>query len=96
MTVNKKKDPHPIVKKAFEFAREGFEPIEIDNYAVEQLQEILKQSFGKPDLVTAVVDLINLAGILREENSPTAAMQLIRVVVIAAKELEKLKKKGIT
>ena len=93
MTVDKKKELHPIVERAFEFAREGFEPVVFDDYAVEQLQEILKQSFGKPDLVNAVVDLINLAGILKEEKkSPKAAMQLIRVVVIAAEALEELKK----
>ena len=93
MTEHKKREPHPIINKAFEYAREGFEPVEFDEYAVEQLQEILKQSFGKPDLMIAVVDLINLAGILREENSPTAAMKLIRVVAIAADALEELKKK---
>ena len=93
MTVNNKRKPHPIVERALEFAREGFEPVEFDEYAVEQLQEILKQSFGKPDLIDAVVDLINLAGILKdEEKSPKAAIQLMRVVTIAAEALKELKK----
>ena len=91
--MNEKKTPHPIVERAFEVAREGFELVEFDEYAVEQLQDILKQSFGKPDLINAVVDLINLAGILKEEqHSPKAAKQLMRVVAIAAEALEELKK----
>ena len=52
----------------------------------------MRQSFGKHDLDNAVIDLINLAGLLREQNSPKAAIQLIKVVAIAADELEKLNK----
>ena len=60
------------------------------NYSI---GEILRQSFGKHDLDNAVIDLINLAGLLREQNSPKAAIQLVKVVAIAADELEKLNKK---
>ena len=93
MSEEKKRSPHPIVNKTLEFARQGFEPVELDEYSVEQLQEILRQSFGKHDLDNAVIDLINLAGLLREQNSPKAAIQLVKVVAIAADELEKLNKK---
>jgi len=92
MSEEKKHEPHPIVKKVFEVARSGFDPIELDAYAVEQLQEELKHLFGKPDLVKAVVDLINLAGILNEQNCSKASLKLMEVVVIATEELKKIKK----
>ena len=35
MSEEKKRSPHPIVNKTLEFARQGFEPVELDEYAVE-------------------------------------------------------------
>ena len=40
MSEDKKRKLHPIVTRALEIARQGFEPVEFDEYAVEQLQEI--------------------------------------------------------
>jgi len=39
MTEDRKKSLHPIVERALEMAYEGVEPIEFDDYAVEQLQD---------------------------------------------------------
>ncbi len=89
MNLGKEGEIHPIVERALEMARSGFEPVELDDYAVEQLQELLKERFGKLDLHKAVVDLINLAGVLEEQGSHSACIKLIRVVVIATDALKK-------
>lgn len=88
MSKDQKKKVHPIVEKALEMAYKGLDPVEFDDYAVEQLQELLKQHFGKPDLLKAVVDLINLAGVLEEQGCHSASMKLIKVVSIAADALK--------
>lgn len=89
MNQGKKGEVHPIVDRALEMAQQGFEPVEFDDYAIEQLQELLKKRFGKPDLRRAVVDLINLAGVLDEQGSHSACMKLMRVVIIATDALKK-------
>ena len=84
---------HPIVKEALELAREGSEPVEFPGWAIEELKRLLAQSFGQPDLLKAVVDLINLAGLIEKEGAPKAAMDLMEVVATAAFALEDLNKK---
>jgi len=86
--MKKKGKVHPIVERTLEMAQHGFEPVEFDDYAVEQLQELLKKRFGKPDLLKAVVDLINLAGVLDEQGSHSACIKLMKVVVIATDALK--------
>ncbi len=86
--MKKKGKVHPIVERALEMAQHGFEPVEFDDYAVEQLQELLKERFGKPDLLKTVVDLINLAGVLVEQGSHSACINLMKVVVIATDALK--------
>jgi hypothetical protein len=93
MSEDKKSEVHPIVKRALEMALETFGQIVIDDYAVEELQELLKQYYGKPDLINAVVSLINLAGALEKEGSPAAAIQIIKVFTIASDALKEVKKK---
>jgi hypothetical protein len=85
---DQKKEVHPIVKKALEMAYTGVEPIQFDDYAIEQLEDMLKERFGKPDLLKAVVDLINLAGILEKEGCHSASMKLILVASTAADALK--------
>ncbi|MFX1313182.1 MAG: hypothetical protein ACFFHD_11305 [Promethearchaeota archaeon] len=88
MSEDQKTKVHPIVERALEMAYKGLDPVEFDDYAVEQLQELLKQHFGKPDLLKAVIDLINLAGILDEKGCHSASMKLIIVVSTAADALK--------
>ena len=90
---NQKKEVHPIVKKALEMTYTGVEPIQFDDYAIEQLEEMLKDRFGKPDLLKAVVDLINLARVLEEKGCNSASMKLIIVASTAAEALQKKFKK---
>lgn len=94
MSTDKKGEAHPIVERALEMAVENFGQLVIDDYAVEQLQELLEQYFGKQELIGAVVNLINLAGIFEKQGSPSAAIQIIRVVTIAADALKDIKKES--
>ncbi len=92
MSEDKKGEIHPIVKEALEMAQETFGQLVFDDYAVEQLQDLLKQYFGKPALINAVVSLINLAKIFDDQGSSSAAIQIIKVVCIAAEPLKEVKK----
>ncbi|MHA1375772.1 MAG: hypothetical protein ACTSR7_15930 [Promethearchaeota archaeon] len=93
MSEDKKKEVHPIVKKALEKAYQGFDSVKFDDYAIEELQEMLKQLFGKPELLKAVVDLINLARVLDEQGSHSASMKLMVVVSTAGDALKALREK---
>jgi len=68
MTEDKKRKVHPIAERALEMATPGIDTIEFDDYAVEQIQDLLKERFGKPDLINAVLDLLNLATILDKQG----------------------------
>ncbi len=93
MSEDKKRDVHPIVKRALEMVYNGFDSIKFDDYAIEELQEMLKQYFGKPELRKAVIDLINLARILDEQGSHSASMKLMIVVSTAGDALKALNDK---
>jgi hypothetical protein len=93
MSEDKKKEVHPIVNKALEIAYKGFDSIKFDDYAIEELQEMLKQYFGKPELRKAVIDLINLARILDEQGSHSASMKLMKVVSTAGDAFKALNEK---
>jgi len=93
MSEDKKKEVHPIVKRALEKAYKGFDSVKFDDYAIEELQEMLKQYFGKPKLRKAVIDLINLARVLDEQGSHSASMKLMMVVSTAGEALKALNEK---
>ena len=90
MSEDNKKEVHPIVKRALEIAYKGFDSVNFDDYAIEELQEMLKQYFGKPELRKAVIDLINLARVLDEQGSHSASMKLMMVVSTAGDALKAL------
>ncbi|MFX1298897.1 MAG: hypothetical protein ACFFD2_29060 [Promethearchaeota archaeon] len=92
MSQKKRREVHPIVKLALKLAYIGAEPVSFTEWAVDELKLSLKEYFGQPDLFNAVVDLINLAGILEKQGSPTAALALIKVVATAAEALKDLNK----
>ena len=93
MSEDKKKEVHPIVKKALEIAYKRSDSVNFDDYAIEQLQEMLKQLFGKKELLKAVIDLINLARVLDEQGSHSASMKLMVVVSTAGDALKALEEK---
>ena len=88
MAENQNKRVHPIVQKVLELAYQGFEPVEFDDYAIEQIEEMLNQYVGKPDLLKAVVDLINLAGVLEKQGSHSASFKLMIAISGVAKYLD--------
>ncbi len=90
MSEEKKKEVHPIVKKALEIVYKEGDTVNFDDYAIEELQEMLKEYFEKPELRKAVIDLINLAGLFEEQGSHSASMRLIMVVSTAADALKNL------
>lgn len=89
MSEDNKRKIHPIAERALEMAIPGIEPIEFDDYAVEQIQDMLIERFGKPDLMTAVLDLLNLATILDKQGCHSAAIKIITAACIAADDLKK-------
>jgi hypothetical protein len=95
MTQEKTHKVHPIVKEALDIAYVGVEPVEFDDEAIDELKHSLAQWFGHPDLFMAIVDLLNFAGILQKEKSPTAALRIVEVVCTAADALVELRNKGV-
>jgi len=93
MSEDKKRDVYPIVKKALDISYKAFNSIDFDEYAIKELQEMLKQCFGNPELRNAVIDLINLAGFLDEKGAHSASMKLMIVASTAADALKALNEK---
>jgi len=89
MSEENKRKIHPIAERALEMAIPGIEPIEFDDYAVEQIQDLLKQRFGKPDLLKAVLDLLNLATLLDKQGCHAAAIKIITAACYAADGLKR-------
>ena len=92
MSENNKKKVHPLVEKALNLFYEGYKCLELDDFAVEELEDSLKEYFGKAELVDVIVELLNLARVLDEQGSKTAAIKIIRVIVTANKAFEGLNK----
>ena len=90
MTTEKKHEVHPIVREALELAHVGEEPVEFSFEALDILRQSLAENFGQPSLFTAVVDLLNLAGILEQEGAHTASLEIIELVATAADPLQEL------
>jgi len=93
MSENKKREVHPIVKRALEIAHQEFNNIDVDDYAIEKLQEMFKHLFGKPKLSKTVHDLINLAGLLDEQGSRSASMKLMIIISNTADVLKALEER---
>ena len=93
MTEDQKRQIHPIVERAMGMVYKGVEPIEFDDYAVEQLQDLLREYFGKQELVQAVQDLIKLAYFLDKTGCHSASKKIIKVVESATEALNALKNK---
>ena len=95
MTEDQKKKLHPIVKKALDLAHEGFEPIEFDDYAIEQLEDMLKEYYGKQGLPDAIIDLIRLSVELDKMGCKSASMKILLVATSAEDALRILKNEMI-
>ena len=95
MTEDQKKKLHPIVEKALSMAYEGVEPIQFDDYAIEQLEDMLKEYYGKQGLPEAILELIRLSVMLDEKGCKSAAMKILVVATSAADALTNLKNETI-
>ena len=49
---------HPIVTKVLEVAHKGLEPIELDEYAIEQIEDQLKESVGELEAASKSLQMI--------------------------------------
>ena len=98
MTEDQKKLAHPIIERALKLAYKGvIDTIEFDNYAVEQLQDKLKDYFGKQELVDAVKELVNLACFLDVKmKCHSASMKILEVVASTTEEIKTLVNKKET
>ncbi|MFX0033153.1 MAG: hypothetical protein ACFE8E_02675 [Candidatus Hodarchaeota archaeon] len=96
MTENQERPLHPIVERALKMAYEGFEPIEFDDYAVEQLQDMLKEYHRKQDLIEAVMELLRLFAVLNEQGCKSASLKILIVVSSAADALKEFEKEENT
>ena len=92
MSEEKKGELHPIVERALEMVTPDIETIEFDDYAVEQIQDLLRERFGKPDLMNAVLELLKLATILDEQGHNSAAIKIITAACSATEALKKEKR----
>jgi hypothetical protein len=91
MTEDYNKKFHPIVEKAVKMAYADGESILFDDYAVEQLQDLLREYFGTQELVEAVEGLLTLACFLDiEKGSHSASQKIIKVVKSATEALDAL------
>ena len=92
MTKDQKKLLHPLIERALEMVHEGVEPLEFDEYAVEQLEDLLRKYFGKHGLVEAVLELLRLAVVLDQKGCKRASIQILVVATSAADALAELKR----
>ena len=91
MTGDQEKIAHPIVEKAIKMAYKEGESVLFDDYAVEQLQDLLRGYYGKQDLVEAVMALLTFACFLDvEKGCHSASQKIIKVVESATEALEAL------
>jgi len=91
MTRDQDKDAHPIVEKAIKMAYKDGDSILFDDYAVEQLQDLLREYFGTLELVEAVEGLLTLACFLDvEKGSHSASQKIIKVVESATEAIDAL------
>jgi uncharacterized protein YajQ (UPF0234 family) len=95
MSEDQKKQLHPIVEKAIQLAYEEFETIQFDDYAIEQLEDILKEYYGKEGLPEAILELIRLAVELGEKGCTSASLKILTVATSVADALKNLKNETI-
>jgi hypothetical protein len=94
MTEEQKKPVHPLIERALGMGHEGVEPFEFDDYAVEQLEDMLSEYFGDQDLIEAVIELLRLAFLLDQKGCKRASKQILIVASSAADALLELKKEN--
>jgi hypothetical protein len=93
MSREEEREVHPLVQEALDLAYTGAEPVAFEDWVITELKYSLKEYFGKPELVEAVAALINLASVLDDHDSPTAALKIIEVICTAADAMKEVSRK---
>jgi hypothetical protein len=77
---NKKYEHHPIIDEVLKLAYQTDNSIEFDDYAIEQIEEIIKKSSQKPDFFNAIEELIKFAYFLDIEKSHIASAKIMKAI----------------
>ena len=91
----KEKKAHPIVEKAVSLSYMGSKTLEFDDYAVEQIEDLLKEYYGTPELKVAIQELLKLGVVLNERGSSAAALKVFEAITSAKEALDDLVKRGL-
>jgi hypothetical protein len=76
----KKSKHHPIIDEVLKLAYQTDKSIEFDDYAVEQIEDLIIQYSQKPDFFDAIEDLIKFAYFLDMEKSHVASARIMKAV----------------
>jgi hypothetical protein len=76
----KKYKYHPIIDEVLKLAYQTDKSIEFDDYAVEQIEDIIIKYSQKPDFFNAIEDLIKFAYFLDMEKSHIASSKIMKAL----------------
>jgi hypothetical protein len=76
----KKSKHHPIIYEVLKLAYQTDNSIEFDDYAVEQIEELIINYSKKPDFFDAIEDLIKFAFFLDVEKSHVASARIMKAI----------------
>ena len=71
---------HPIIDDVLKLAYKIDDSINFDDYAVEQIEEIIIRYSQKPDFFNAIEDLIKFAYFLDMEKSHIASSKIMKAL----------------
>ena len=77
---DKKYEHHPIIDEVLKLAYQTNDSIEFDDYAVEQIEELIIKYSKKPDFFNAIEDLIKFAYFLDVEKSHIASSKIMKAI----------------
>ena len=76
----KKSKHHPIIDEVLKLAYQTDNSVEFDDYAVEQIEELVIQYSKKPDFFNAIEELIKFAYFLDIEKSHKASAKIMKAI----------------
>ena len=77
---DKKNKHHPILDDVIKLANKIDNSIIFDDYAVEQIENLIKEYSRKPDFFNAIEDLIKFAYFLDMEKSHIASSKIMKAL----------------
>jgi hypothetical protein len=76
----KKYKHHPILDEVLKLAYQTDNSFELDEYAIEQIEEIIIKYSEKPDFFNAIEDLIKFAYFLDMEKNHNASAKIMKAI----------------